>query len=38
MEFKRKTMRLKDGREAVIRGAQPSDAAEMAAFMKTTAG
>ena len=38
MEFKRKTIRLKDGREAVIRGAQPSDAAEMAAFMKTTAG
>ena len=38
MEFKRKTIRLKDGREAVIRSAQPSDAAEMAAFMKTTAG
>ena len=38
MEFKQKTIRLKDGREAVIRGAQPSDAAEMAAFMKTTAG
>lgn len=38
MELKQKTICLKDGREAVIRSAQPLDAAEMAAFMKTTAG
>ena len=38
MEFKQKTIRLSDGREAVIRSAQPADAAEMTAFMKTTAG
>lgn len=38
MELPQKTIRLKDGREAVIRSAQPSDAAEMAAFMKSTAG
>lgn len=38
MEFKQKTIRLRDGREAVIRSAQPADAAEMTAFMKTTAG
>ena len=38
MEFPEKTILLKDGREAVIRSAQPGDAAEMVAFMKTTAG
>lgn len=38
MKLKQKTICLKDGREAVIRSAQPSDATEMAAFMKTTAG
>ena len=38
MEFQKKTIRLKDGREAVLRSAQPSDAAEMVAFMRTAAG
>lgn len=38
MEFTEKTIRLKDGREAILRSAQPGDAAEMVAFMKTTAG
>lgn len=38
MEFSEKKILLKDGREAVIRSAQPGDAAEMAAFMKTTPG
>ena len=38
MELPEKRILLKDGREAVIRSAQPGDAAEMAAFMKTTAG
>lgn len=38
MELKQKTIRLKDGREAVIRSAQPGDAAQMTAFMRTTAG
>ena len=38
MEFPEKKILLKDGREAVIRSAQPGDAAEMVAFMKTTAG
>ena len=38
MELKPKTIRLRDGREAILRSAQPGDAAEMAAFMKTTAG
>lgn len=38
MELSQKMIRLKDGREAVIRSAQPGDAAEMTAFMKTTAG
>ena len=38
MEFSEKKILLKDGRDAVIRSAQPGDAAEMAAFMKTTAG
>lgn len=38
MELSQKTIRLKDGREALIRSAQPGDAAEMAAFMKITAG
>lgn len=38
MELSEKTILLRDGREAVIRSARPGDAAEMAAFMKTTAG
>ena len=38
MQLEQKIIRLKDGREAVIRSAQPSDAAEMTAFMRTTAG
>lgn len=38
MELKQKTIRLKDGRKAVIRSAQPGDAAEMVTFMQTTAG
>ena len=38
MELKQKTIRLKYGREAVIRSAQPGDAAEMVTFMQTTAG
>ena len=38
MKFPEKKILLKDGREAVIRSAQPGDAAEMATFMKTTAG
>ena len=38
MEVKQKTIRLKDGREAVIRSARSSDAAEMVSFMRTTAG
>lgn len=37
MELAEKTIRLKDGREAILRSAQPGDAAEMVAFMKTTA-
>lgn len=38
MEFLEKKIVLKDGREAILRSAQPGDAAEMVAFMKTTAG
>ena len=38
MELPEKIFTLKDGREAVIRSARPGDAAEMVAFMKTTAG
>ncbi|MDO5544614.1 MAG: GNAT family N-acetyltransferase [Eubacteriales bacterium] len=38
MEFPEKKILLRDGRTAILRSAQPGDAAEMAAFMKTTAG
>ena len=38
MELPEKIFTLKDGREAGIRSARPGDAAEMVAFMKTTAG
>lgn len=38
MDFPCKTIRLKDGRQALLRGAQPGDAAALADFMKVTAG
>lgn len=38
MEFPQKTIRLKDGREAILRSVRTQDAAEMVDFMKTTAG
>ena len=38
MLFPEKEIILKDGRTALLRSALPEDAAEMVAFMKTTAG
>lgn len=38
MQFSEKTVLLKDGRQATVRSVLPSDAEEMLAFLKDTAG